>query len=160
MRAVLASAKVHCCENFEIFCPDLSKEELKNALIFLYSGEISCKNIHEGKRTLFNLIDIFGLPPLMDLDGPKIPCRFCSRNFSFHLKDSHIREEIENVLKICRMQIKAGARIVCQVCDNKIHYKDSSNPEDVIRNHYIQLHSEDIFTPKKQVSKTPLQLHI
>ena len=44
----------------EVFCPSISKEELKNIVDFLYCGKISCKNQSAVSETTENLNKLFG----------------------------------------------------------------------------------------------------
>ena len=44
----------------EVFCPFISKEELKNIVDFLYCGKISCKNQSTLSETTENLNKLFG----------------------------------------------------------------------------------------------------
>ena len=44
----------------EVFCPSISKEELKNIVDFLYCGKFSCKNQSAASATTENLNELFG----------------------------------------------------------------------------------------------------
>ena len=44
----------------EVFCPSISKEELKNIVDFLYCGKILCKNQSAVSETTENLNELFG----------------------------------------------------------------------------------------------------
>ena len=44
----------------EVFCPSISKEELKNIVDFLYCGKFSCKNQSAASETTENLNQLFG----------------------------------------------------------------------------------------------------
>ena len=44
----------------EVFCPSISKEELKNIVDFLYCGKFSCNNQNAASETTDNLNQLFG----------------------------------------------------------------------------------------------------
>ena len=50
----------------EVFCPSISKEELKNIVDFLYCGKFSCKNQSDASETTENLNQLFGFELMKD----------------------------------------------------------------------------------------------
>ena len=50
----------------EVFCPSISKEELKNIVDFLYCGKFSCKNQSAAAETTENLNQLFGFELMKD----------------------------------------------------------------------------------------------
>ena len=50
----------------EVFCPSISKEELKNIVDFLYCGKFSCKNQSAASETTENLNQLFGFELMKD----------------------------------------------------------------------------------------------
>ena len=51
----------------EVFCPSISKEELKNIVDFLYCGKFSCKNQSAASETTENLNELFGFELTKDV---------------------------------------------------------------------------------------------
>ena len=144
MRAIVNSTNNNCCEALEIFCP-IPKDQLVQIVEFLYHGEIPCQNTNQTCQILNNLTDVFGFPSRMKLNLPKIKCKFCLVKFHIQNASQHVLEEIEKVMKISKLKIKYGQDVICHVCNSSIEYKTEVDKENAIRNHYINLHSGDIF---------------
>jgi hypothetical protein len=149
----MESAKNQCCQPLEIFIPHIEREILEKCVHFLYLGQIPCLDTNKSCQILNTLTQIFGFPSRMELNCPKVKCKFCGDKFHIQRAGKHVIEEIENVMKICRIQLKSGHDITCQVCNILIEYRRTDeNKEDTIRDHYLNLHSGDIFcNPKEKI---------
>ena len=81
MRAIMESAKNNCCQPLEIFIPHIEREILEKCVHFLYLGQIPCLDTNKSCQILNTLTQIFGFPSRMDLNCPKVKCKFCGDKF-------------------------------------------------------------------------------
>jgi len=108
LRAIMDSAKHNCCEPLDIFIPHVSKEDFIPIIKFLYSGQIPCQDTQQSSQILSNLTQIFGFPSRMKLNIPKVKCKFCGDKFHLQEAGKHVHEEIEAIMKICKLQLREG----------------------------------------------------
>jgi len=154
----MESAKHQCCEKFEIFIPHIDSEVLEKCIHFLCSGQIPFLDTNKSCQILNTLTQIFGFPSRMKLNCPKVKCKFCNEKFHIQSAGKHIFDEIEKVMRICRLQLKLGQDIYCQVCKVSIEYRRTDlNKENSIREHYVNLHSGDIFCNPKEKTRIKLK---
>jgi len=138
--------------------PQVSRDVLIPIIKFLYSGLIPCQDTQKSSQILNDLTQIFGFPSRMKLNVPKVKCRFCG--YKYHLQEAgkHMHEEIESIMKNCKLQLREGKDIVCELCKISIDYRRmASNKEETIRNHYINLHSGDMFCNLKEKTKVKIK---
>jgi hypothetical protein len=58
-----------CCCKIEVFVPSLTKEELELLVKFLYCGEVICSNKSIASKVFSNLVQFFGFPECMEING-------------------------------------------------------------------------------------------
>ena len=61
-----------CCCKIEVFVPSLTKEELELLVEFLYCGEVICSNKSIACKVFSNLVQFFGFPECMEINGKPI----------------------------------------------------------------------------------------
>jgi len=158
LRAIMESAKHNCCEPLEIFIPHITKEDFVPIIKFLYSGQIPCQDTQKSSQILTNLTQIFGFPSKMRLNVPKVKCKFCGDKFHLQEAGKHVNEEIDTIMKICKLQLREGKEIICQVCKVSIEYRrTATDKEETIRSHYINLHSGEIFCNPKEKTRIKIK---
>ena len=108
LRAIMESAKHNCCEPLEIFIPHTTKDDFVPIIKFLYSGQIPCQDTQKSSQILTNLTQIFGFPSKMRLNVPKVKCKFCGDKFHLQEAGKHVNEEIDTIMKICKLQLREG----------------------------------------------------
>ena len=82
MREILFSAKDHCCEKIEIFCP-CSTEELNYLVYFLYNGEIYCDENKDATQIIQNLSKVLGFPDNLIIERKNGEAVFSDQSLSF-----------------------------------------------------------------------------
>merc|ERR1712156_301877 len=158
LRAIMESAKHNCCEPMEIFIPHITKEDFVPIIKFLYSGQIPCQDTQKSSQILTNLTQIFGFPSKMRLNVPKVKCKFCGDKFHLQEAGKHVNEEIDTIMKICKLQLREGKEIICQVCKVSIEYRrTATDKEETIRSHYINLHAGEIFCNPKEKTRIKIK---
>ena len=81
MREILFSAKDHCCEEIEIFCP-CSTEELNYLVNFLYNGEIYCDENKDATQIIQNLSKVLGFPDNLKIERKNGEAVFSDQSLS------------------------------------------------------------------------------
>ena len=72
MREMVKSVNWNCTDlQIAIFCPLVSKDELKIIVNFLYSGKILCANVTMGSQIEKLLTELFGFPSISSTEKPE-----------------------------------------------------------------------------------------